>query len=240
MTAEDAGPKPDKRSRVETILAVHSSAASLGVAVTHRGEILEERVLPPAREHLERLAPLVGDVLSELLGGVAAIDGFAVASGPGSFSGIRVGMATVKGMALALGKPLLGVSSLEVLAWQGLEAGETGIALIDARRGELFAEAFTRSQEGLRSLGEPRVVAGRDLSRYAAEVSGSLVICLDEGVPDQPICPEHVDGQVRLTPSPTVVAQIAWERFARGAADELHTVVPLYIRKSDAEEKTRG
>ena len=78
---------------------------------------------------------------------MGAIDGFGVAIGPGSFSGTRVGLATIKGMALALGKPVAGISSLDILAWQALKDGEWGAPVIDARRGEIYTAFYRKSEE---------------------------------------------------------------------------------------------
>lgn len=239
MTAKECEAWSNNLALPETILAVHSSGASLGVAVAYRGEVVEERLLPPAREHLERLAPLIGEMVSRLPGKIGGIDAFAIARGPGSFSGIRVGMATLKGMALALGRPLVGVSSLDVLAWQELEPGKSGIALIDARRGELFVQAFTKSAQGLLSLSEPRLIHSTELADFAARFSGPLVLCKDTAVPELPVPAGNTHRHVSLSPSPSVCAHLARERFRRGSVNELHTVVPLYIRRSDAEEKMR-
>jgi tRNA threonylcarbamoyladenosine biosynthesis protein TsaB len=239
MTGEDCRSGAHPPGWPEMVLAVHSSGASLGVAIICGEHVVGELVLPPARGHLERLAPAIESLAERLPGGVRDIDAFAVARGPGSFSGIRVGMATVKGMALALGKPLRGISSLEILARQGLEPSETGISLIDARRGELFAEAFTRSGDRLISLGEPRLVAATKLDVFAAQFVRSLVICADAAVPTLPVPVSNASRYVSLSASPVVCAYLGCEQFRHGASDELHTVVPLYIRRSDAEEKKR-
>ena len=129
------------------ILAVHSTSASLSVAITENRVVLREVILPPDRKHLENLAPLIRDLTAELHLSVLDFDGFGVAMGPGTFSGTRVGLATIKGMALALAKPVAGISSLDILAWQALKDGEWGASVIDARRGEIYTAFYRKSGE---------------------------------------------------------------------------------------------
>lgn len=221
------------------ILAVHSTSASLSVAITENRSILHEVVLPPDRKHLEQLAPLIRDLTAELHLSVLDIDGFGVAMGPGSFSGTRVGLATIKGMALALAKPVVGISSLEILAWQALKEGERGAPVIDARRGEIYTAFYKKSGERLALVSGPMLIRAEEFSQYAEKVSGGLLLCGD------PVL-DHLVGSIPnlvrspvAAPSAAACALIAYERIRQGKADDLHLLTPLYIRRSDAEEKKR-
>ncbi len=102
------------------ILGVHTTSPHLGIAIVQGQQVLLEEVLAPRREHLENLAPLIRDALQKLNLGLQDFYGFGVAIGPGSFSGIRIGLATIKGICLVLGKRGVGISSLDILAWQAL------------------------------------------------------------------------------------------------------------------------
>jgi tRNA threonylcarbamoyladenosine biosynthesis protein TsaB len=222
---------------VVIVLAVHSSSPHLGVALTRDEEVLVEQTLAPGREHLEHIATLIADVMKHAGLTLNAVDGLSVAIGPGSFSGIRIGMASVKGIALALGKPVVGVSSLEVFAWQALKAGETGTALIDARRGEVYVATYQRTTDTLASLDEPSLIHAEKFGDYARRFTQPLVLAGDPVVDGLAAATASVLRSMPLVPSPAACAQRAAERFAHGAVPSVHALLPLYIRRSDAEEK---
>jgi tRNA threonylcarbamoyladenosine biosynthesis protein TsaB len=221
------------------ILAVHSTSASLSVAVSDNGVVLHESILPPARRHLENLAPLIRDLTAELHLSLSDIDGFGVAIGPGSFSGTRVGLATIKGMALALKKPVAGISSLRILAWQALKAGEWAAPVIDARRGEIYTAFYKKSGEDAMLVSRPMLIKSEEFSEHAQKVTGRLTLCGDS-VLDHLV--ESMPNLVRSpvnAPSAAACALLAYERIRRGDTDDVHLLTPLYIRRSDAEEKRR-
>ena len=221
------------------ILAVHSTSASLSVAITKNRVVLREVILPPDRKHLEMLAPLIRDVTAELHLSVMDIDGFGVAMGPGTFSGTRVGLAMIKGMALALAKPVAGISSLDILAWQALKDGEWGAPVIDARRGEIYTAFYRKSGEEVMLVGGPMLIKVEEFSQHARKVSGELILCGDP-VLDHLV--ESIPNLVRspvAAPSAAACSLLAYERIRQGNADDLHLLTPLYIRRSDAEEKKR-
>jgi tRNA threonylcarbamoyladenosine biosynthesis protein TsaB len=211
----------------------------LSVAVTDDRVVLREIILPPARKHLENLAPLIRDLSAELHLSLSAIDGLGVALGPGSFSGTRVGLATIKGMALALAKPVAGISSLDILAWQALKDGQWGASVIDARRGEIYTAFYFKTGENVKLVSGPMLIKAEEFSQHAEKVSGELLLCGDP-VLDHMV--ESIPNLVRspvASPSAAACALLAYERIRRGNVDDLHLLTPLYIRRSDAEEKKR-
>jgi tRNA threonylcarbamoyladenosine biosynthesis protein TsaB len=221
------------------ILAVHSTSASLSVAVTDNRVVLSESILPPARRHLENLAPLIRDLTAELHLSLSDIDGFGVAIGPGSFSGTRVGLATIKGIALALRRPVAGISSLRILAWQALKDGQWAAPVIDARRGEIYAAFYRKSREDAMLVSGPMLIKSGEFSEHAEKVTGRLMLCgdsvLDHLVESMPnLVRSHVNA-----PSAAACALLAYERIRRSDTDDVHLLTPLYIRRSDAEEKRR-
>ncbi len=222
------------------VLAVHSSTPYLAVALTEDRRILVEKVLSPGRRHLENLAPTIAEVMDRACMSLDCVDCFAVAKGPGSFSGIRVGMAVVKGMAFALCKPVVGISSLEMIAWQSLEEGRQGICVIDAKRGDIYA-AIYRKEGGRVLLAEgPMLIPPGSLNRLIDHACGDLKLCGDPIVNDILERRPHVLRIPVPIPSAAACALLALERCLRGEAENPHTLVPLYIRRSDAEEKKAG
>jgi tRNA threonylcarbamoyl adenosine modification protein YeaZ len=203
--------------------------------------VLQEIVLPRGREHLENLAPLVQQILDDRQILLEDFDGLAAAVGPGSFSGIRIGLATVKGMALALSKPVVGISSLDVLAWQAVSEGETGACFIDARRSEVYTALYRRGHDDLEVLDGPMLVKVEDVSRLADRLNRhKLVICGETDIVEAVAKenPDFVPSRV-AHPSPGALASLAERYFLRGKGRGVHELTPQYIRRSDAEEKAR-
>lgn len=222
------------------VAAIHSSTARLGIAVVRDRDVLAEEILPPGKEHLENIAPAFGRVMAQLEMQPKNLDGLGVAVGPGSFSGIRVGMSFVKGLSLALGTPVAGVSSLEILARQILAEGESGAAVIDARRGQVYVATYRRSGNRLTALDQPQLIRVSEFPDYARRDGERVVLCGDPVVESLgESCPNAVRVVV-ASPSAVTCAHIAWERFRNRAADGLHALSPLYIRRSDAEENKRA
>jgi len=220
------------------LLAVHSTSPRLSVAAVSNGVVMAESILPPGREHLENLAVMIRDLAGHLRISVKSFDGFGVALGPGSFSGIRVGLATIKGMALALKKPVAGISSLEVLAWQALEEDESGAALIDARREEIYVGLYRKSEDRLILLDGPKLIAATDLGAFLEHLPRPPIL-----VGDSAVEPVMVSASVRtrtIIPSAAACGMLAWKRLSQGNQGELHSIAPIYIRRSDAEEKRIG
>lgn len=153
-----------------TILGIDTATEACSVALWRDGELLS-RFENVGRHHSEKLLPMVQSVLDEAGCRLSAIDAFACGVGPGSFVGVRVGVGVVKGMALALDRPCLAVSSLELLA-QGvdLSEGHTVAVAIDARMSELYFAAYRRTSEGrLDCFEAPRVCAPDALPRSLAQ-----------------------------------------------------------------------
>jgi len=170
---------------------------------------------------------------------VLDIDGFGVAMGPGSFSGTRVGLAMIKGMALALAKPVAGVSSLDILAWQALKDGEWGAPVIDARRGEIYTAFYRKSGDNVMLIAGPMLIKAEEFSQHAEKFSGELLLCGDPVLDHLVESIPHLVRSPVADPSAAACALIAYERIRQGNADDLHLLTPLYIRRSDAEEKKR-
>ncbi len=123
------------------ILGLDTALAACSVAVTRDGRVLAAASEPMLRGHQERLAPMAQAVMAEAGLAFAELDRIGVTVGPGSFTGLRVGLAFAKGLGLALGKPCVGVGTLEALAASEPGPGLTA-AVIDAKRNQLYLQAF--------------------------------------------------------------------------------------------------
>lgn len=213
------------------LLAVDTAANLCAVAVCDAatGRILADASEDIGRGHAERLMPMIDAVLRQAATPISAIGKIAVAVGPGSFTGIRVGVATARGLALALGVPAVGVSTLEILAADARKAfpGREVLAAVDARRGEIYAQRFDAA--GL-ALDEPRMTTLEALADELRRarlplVAGSAAPLLAAacGEDEIEIASAHATAPV------AVLAGIGAAREA-GAPP-----APLYLRAPDAK-----
>ena len=139
------------------VLALETAGAACSVALWDEGR-LTARFHAAGRGHAEMLAPMIAEVLAEAGVAADAVDRLAVTVGPGAFTGLRVGLAAARGLALATGKPLVGLTSFEAIAHgvaPGERAGRALLVAVDSRRAELF---FQRFDAALAPLGEPAVL----------------------------------------------------------------------------------
>ena len=147
-----------------TFLAMDAAGRSCSVALWTAGRVVSRRFSVMARGQSERLVPMIAEVMGEWGGGFAELDAVAVTTGPGGFTGVRIGLATARGLALARGLPLIGVSSFEVAAaaaCPGERRGRCVLAVLESKRDELFYQLFDGD---LAELGPPAEIAPDSLS----------------------------------------------------------------------------
>lgn len=159
------------------LLAIDTAAAACSAAVWDHGASVEH-VVPMARGHAEALLPMVQDVMRLAGCGFADLDAVAVSVGPGAFTGLRVGLAAARGIALAAGVPCFGVSTLEAIAaavdWQAA-AGRTLLVALDTKRGDYYTQVF---QDG-RSLAPPAIASADGCLGIAAAAGKGVLLAGD-------------------------------------------------------------
>jgi tRNA threonylcarbamoyladenosine biosynthesis protein TsaB len=219
------------------ILAVHSTTARLAVAVTQDGRVLIERILPPSREHMENIAILIRRIAEMVEIELGEFDGFGAAIGPGSFSGIRVGLAVMKGLAFALKKPVFGISSLEILARQAFDDGRSTLPVIDARRKEVFTAVYQKSGNRMVLSEGPHLTGSVGFLEILDRTPGPVVVCGDRVMDSLVESRPNVFRSIVEEPLPSVCAVLTEECIRRGEPGNVHGLTPLYVRRSDAEEK---
>jgi tRNA threonylcarbamoyladenosine biosynthesis protein TsaB len=216
-------------------LAIDTAAARCGLALwrgpAESGEAVGEAGATMARGHAEALFPMLGDLLARHALAPRHIGRIAVVTGPGSFSGIRVGLAAARGLALALGVPAVGISMFEwIAAGQAPDAaGSDGMAVaIDARRGEIYLQWF--DAEG-RASGAP--VATRPEAAAAAMPEGALAAA-GSGAELLSAAARAAGRTLRaLSPAPPPAMLLA--RLGAARVPQTQPPVPLYIRPPDAK-----
>jgi len=203
------------------VLGLDTCLAACSVAVCEGERVLAHASQSMARGHQERLAPMAQQVVAATGGEFADLDRIAVTVGPGSFTGLRVGLAFAKGLAAALGRPLVGVGLLEALA---AEADGLVFAVVDARREQLYLQAF----EDGRALMAPDVLPlGTAAARLAEIAAGRPFSLVGSGAP---LLAEIAPAARVLTPEGADARRVA----QLGAARAPGPVRPLYLRAPDA------
>lgn len=233
------------------VLSLDTTTKAGGMALADGPLLLGSRTGDASLPHASRLPSGLIDLLSAHGRGLGDVDLYAVAAGPGSFTGLRIGIATMQGLAFASGRPLVGVSALEALAAaaaESLGAGSHRVAAwMDAQRGEVFSAAYLvriDPVEGvaLTSLSLPVAASADEIARRWREEGRltGLVAAGDGALRYRSVVAAHEGGlfagllesSVALAPA---VARLAVDAFARGGSFLPHAIRPIYVRRPDAE-----
>lgn len=227
------------------ILAFESSAKAASAALLRDGALIAQSFQNGGLTHSRTLLPMARDLLDNAEHSLESVDLFAVARGPGSFTGVRIGVAAVKGLAWALDKPVCGVSTLGAMAWHGLCAapGTVICPVMDARRSEVYNALFTIEDGKPIRLTDDRAIP---LESLAADLSGrggvdKTVYLLGDGAVMSYECLKAKGLSVTLAPEP-VRFQTAWGVAMAAMEAEPVTageLVPEYLRLSQAERQRR-
>jgi tRNA threonylcarbamoyladenosine biosynthesis protein TsaB len=223
------------------ILAVDTSTASCSVAIISEEEpFLTELTTVDRKTHSKHLMNRINSVCDLSGIEVGDLDGFAVTVGPGSFTGLRIGVSTIKGLAWALEKPVVGISSLDALAWQSSPCAFLVCPILDARKNEVYfckyrfkrrelqkegSEQVAAPVEALGSIQEPCVFVGNGALLYQEKIKSKLGELA------------HFGGGNHHIIRASSVAGLSLPLFSEQKTDDVALLVPHYIRKSDAELK---
>ncbi len=217
------------------VLGLDTSTPQAAVALVDGDALLAEVRLPVRRGEAERLLPAVDRLLGDARLALADLAGIGVALGPGSFTGLRIGLATVKGLALGTGLPVVGVPSLDALAWQVPWAAVPVVPLLDARRGEVYGARF--EPDGSGGLRRATEDAALDLPALARLVGEGPVLLVGPGADAwRDLAGPRLGAAVRFAPPGLVaprglaVARLAARALAAGGGDPVDRLVPRYVR----------
>jgi tRNA threonylcarbamoyladenosine biosynthesis protein TsaB len=220
------------------ILAIETSTMLGGAAIADDKGLIAETRLNVKSTHSERLMTVIDQLLRQSALTLSSIDVFAVSAGPGSFTGLRIGLGTAKGLCYATGKPLVMTPTLEAFAWNFPYCRHPVCVMLDARRGEVYAAVFrwenngfirlvpetaTRPEELFNAIDSPVVLAGEGAYIYRDR----LLAALGEKALFAPV--------VSMVLSPANVAMLGIVKALRQEFTEPVAAEPFYIRKSEAE-----
>jgi len=226
------------------ILAIETATPYGSVALVDRGAVLGETILPPGRQASETILSAVSGLFSPGGPSPRGVECLAVSAGPGSFTGLRVGMAAAKGFCFGWGVPVVRVPTLAALASRFPGVGRTVCPVLDARKKEVYA-AFFRWEGGVLSRLTPDLALPPDaLPGRAPE--GEIVFCGDGVGPFGAMLRERLGGRAGLVEGPEglpragAVGILGETAFREGAAEDPGTAIPRYLRLSEAETSRAG
>ncbi|MCK4390789.1 MAG: tRNA (adenosine(37)-N6)-threonylcarbamoyltransferase complex dimerization subunit type 1 TsaB [Desulfobacterales bacterium] len=223
------------------VLGVDTSGQTGGVAILERNTVLAEVAVTSAQTHAKRIMLTVDTTLGMAGLTIADCDAFAVTTGPGSFTGLRIGISTVKGLAFATNKPVTGVSTLDALAYQFPLFSHLICPVLDARKGQIYTALYeyassmkwerligdcaAEPRQWLKQIQRPCLFVGDGAFVYGELIRETLrsLACF---------APPYLN-----TVRASVVASIGMKQILNGQVADVGRLVPHYIRKSDAEIK---
>ena len=225
------------------ILALESSATACSVALTRDGSVLAQAFQHSGLTHSRTLLPMVDNVLNSCGESMEHVDVVAVAAGPGSFTGLRIGVATAKGLAWPADKDCAACSTLESMAWPLAHMeGKLIVCAMDARRSQVYNALFLATGDGLKRLSEDRAISlvelAEEVKKYENEkivVGDGAKLCyntLSEMGLSLTLAPEHLRMQ-----SGWGVARAAEELAKQGQLIKGEALNAVYHRLSQAERE---
>ncbi len=222
------------------ILAVDSTAVTASVSVTEDEKLLAEYTLLNGNTHSETLLPMTESALKALGLTVRDIDLFACSAGPGSFTGVRIGAATIKGLAFGKEKPCVSVSTLEALAYNLVGFSGLICPVMNARRSQVYTALFESDGKKLTRLIEDSALPISELDELLARKGESVRFCgdgYDITIPELKLCP-HTPVPKRLRPqSAYSVAMVAAEKYRAEGGVSDRELVSTYLRPCQAERE---
>jgi tRNA threonylcarbamoyladenosine biosynthesis protein TsaB len=222
------------------ILAIDTASTTGSVAVVDDEMLLAEITVARRETHSRRLMNMIDDALDMAGLSMGRVDGFVFTKGPGSFTGLRIGLSIIKALALAAAKPLVGISSLEVLAHQASEISRLICPMMDARNKELYCARYRFTDGGLVPVTAERACTPEECA------SGIIEPCLligDGAHRYRSFFESRIGEHARFAaiidgvPRASTAARLGLIRFKENQTDCVQTVVPVYLRKSYAEPK---
>lgn len=230
------------------ILAIDTATLVSGVAIVENNKLLAEITLQTKLTHSEVLMPHIQQAMSMAKVSREQLEAVAVSIGPGSFTGLRIGLATAKTLAYALNIPIVGVSTLEALAYNCQVIDNYIVPTLDAQKGNVYAAQYLGQADGLQEIIEPHVIGFAELLEKV-RTADKPVILLGEGAIKNRQAVQaaggsvHLAGEHNMMPRAASVAFLGLKALREKRSSDVMTLEPYYIRRSEAEvlwEKRNG
>lgn len=217
------------------ILGIDSSAVTAGCALYENGKIIAEQFLNNGHTHSETMLPMVESMLNNAGVTLADLDCIAVTAGPGSFTGLRIGIAAVKGMAVGAKKPCIAVSTLEAVAYNFMGFDCVVCACMDARCGQVYNALFKAEGGIVSRLCEDRAIRAEELSRELSGIDGKIILAGDGAE----LMDNFTEHKYELAPYPLRYQRGSGVCFAAVGRNTISAaaLMPTYLRLPQAERE---
>ena len=218
------------------LLAVDTSTKQMGLALYDGDQVIGEMLWHSRHYHTVELAPAVADLLTRSGLSMDAIQVLGVALGPGSFTSLRVGLAFIKGLALARHLPIIGIPTLDVAAAAQEVRNLPLMAVLQAGRGRLALCQYYATDDGWQVDGEPSVTNADEL---AESIHKPTIVCGELTVDErQRLARKRVNVQL-ASPAhcirrPAILAELAWKRWQAGAVEDAAALAPIYLHVANS------
>jgi tRNA threonylcarbamoyladenosine biosynthesis protein TsaB len=218
------------------LLAIDTSTHYIGIAIYDGIQVLCENIWASHDYHTVELAPAIAETLSRVGIGIQDLKLLAVASGPGSFTGLRIGMAVAKGIALARHLPIVGIPTLDIVAEsQPVSPGFTLAATLQAGRGRL-AVGWYKATDGRWVLNPPMEIV--DALKLSRSIREPTIVCGELTEPQQQTLARKYKNVILASPAhsirrPALLAELAWKRWQAGEVDDPATLSPTYLHMGE-------
>lgn len=225
------------------ILAFDSTAKVASVAISDGEKVLAHYNIDNGLTQSELLLPMADELLRALKLGYPEIDAVACSVGPGSFTGVRIGVSLVKGIAFSKNIPCVEISTLEALAENA--AGLSGIVVpcMDARRGQFYTAIFESTQYGITRLSEDEALSAAELAKKLTEYKDRIIYIVGDGYSIAHKLLEGYGATLAATPEALIyqsaasIAKLAARKLARGEVISDRDISPTYLRVPQAERE---
>lgn len=225
------------------VLAIDTSSIVATCAVMDDEKLIGEYILNHKKTHSQKIMPVIKEILDSCELDTEDIDVYGVAKGPGSFTGLRIGLATIKGLAHATDKPVVGISTLEALAFNIPYSQGIIVPMMDAKRQRVYTGLYKWQDGVLCVIDEPMAIEVEELIKILLDRNEKIIVNGDGSIVYKPIILEKLKSRVLFAPKSanlsraSSVAELTMARAKEGKLESYMKIVPDYLRKSQAQRE---
>ncbi|MGI6224768.1 MAG: tRNA (adenosine(37)-N6)-threonylcarbamoyltransferase complex dimerization subunit type 1 TsaB [Peptococcales bacterium] len=225
------------------ILSVDSATPVAGVAIIDENRILAESFLNTGNTHSEQLLPLIQETLKRVKLSLKDIDGIVVSIGPGSFTGLRIGLATTKSLAQVTNTKLVAIPTLDALAHNVVGSGTLICPILNARKSEVYTALYEESGGEINRISEYEAIKPLALCERLRNLDQPVTFLGDGVFEYRNLITSQLEGQAKwaplqnLLPRASALAVLGLKELKQGNFADVFTLTPFYLRKSEAEIK---
>ncbi len=236
------GPALTRELETVYVLGIDTATRVAGAAVIGEDRLISERFVNNLKTHSQNIIPMIRQVMEDAGIKPKHLHGIAVTGGPGSFTGLRIGMSVAKTMGLALNIPVLGISTLRALAWNVYLAEGLICPILDARKHEVYTCLYRFAGRDLEEMAEPAALSLEGLLSRLSRFKREKITFLGDGVPVYGDTIKEKLGEraffaamIHSFPRASAVAELGLARLKESRLSDSTFLQPVYLRKSEAE-----